>query len=475
MLDFPIAKYKKELIELLEQLIAIDSVKGDPELNMPYGSKVFKALMFMLDQAERMDLESVNLFGHMGYASYGSGDETVGILTHLDVVPPGEGWDTDPFTATIKDGRIYGRGAVDNKGSAAAALIALYALKENCVTPKKQIKVFFGCDEESGWGDIDYYKANYPEIDYVVTPDAMFPIINREKGVAHLRLSKKAEPSAAGIAVKALWGGTRVNIVPNRAGCILAAKGSQLQELAELFNESSPCRLPVTKEDGGMKISAEGKAAHGAHPEAGVNAVTHLLAFLNTLPLSDGSAERFIYDLNELIGLSLDGAALGIKMEDDASGALSVNVGNISMKNGEIAASVDIRFPISSTVDEVVGRVTDACAKKDISVEPIHTMEPHYVSEDTKLVQDLRRVYREVFDKEAECICCSGATYARAFKNSVAFGPIPAEKPSTEHGPNEYIEIDDLLKLTEALAAAMVELAMEPEKDVSEFEQYFRE
>ena len=88
----------------------------------------------------------------------------------------------------------------------------------------------------------------------------MFPIINREKGVAHLRLSKKAEPSAAGIAVKALWGGTRVNIVPNRAGCILAAKGSQLQELAELFNESSPCRLTVTKEDGGMKISAEGQA-----------------------------------------------------------------------------------------------------------------------------------------------------------------------------------------------------------------------
>lgn len=475
MLDFPMVKYKHEILELLAGIIAIPSVKGKAELNMPYGKDVFRALMYMLDQAERMDLESVNLFGHMGYASYGTGKETIGILTHLDVVPPGDGWDTDPYTATIKDGRVYGRGAVDNKGAAAAALIALYALKENCFTPGKQIKVFFGCDEESSWGDIDYYKANYPEIDYVVTPDAMFPIINREKGVVHVRLIKKAKKSAEGIAVRSMWGGTRANVVPNSAGCILSAKGDQIAALADIFNEDSPVKLTVTSEDGGIKIAAKGKAAHGSHPEEGDNAVTHLLAFLNTLPLSDGDVEKFIYDMNELIGLATDGERLGIKMEDELSGALTVNMSCLKLTDDEASCTLDIRFPISSTVDAIYGKVESVMKERGIVCEPLHNMEAHYVSEDTKLVTDLKNVYKEVFGEEGRCICCSGATYARAFKNSVAFGPIPEDRPSTEHGPNEYIEIDDLVKLAEALATAMVELSQEPLKDESEFEDYFRE
>ena len=103
----PMQKYREQMLDILEKLIAIPSVKQPPQLNMPYGKPVFEALMFMLDAAEHMDLESVNLFGHMGYASYGEGKETLALLTHLDVVPPGEGWDTDPFTAVRKDGRIY--------------------------------------------------------------------------------------------------------------------------------------------------------------------------------------------------------------------------------------------------------------------------------------------------------------------------------------------------------------------------------
>ena len=134
MLKIPMKKYKNDMLETLSRLIAIPSVKGEAELNMPYGRNIFRALMMMLDRAERLDLESVNLFGHMGYATYGSGSETFAILTHLDVVPAGEGWETDPFQAVIKDGRIYGRGAVDDKGAAVAALYALHAVKTSCIS-----------------------------------------------------------------------------------------------------------------------------------------------------------------------------------------------------------------------------------------------------------------------------------------------------------------------------------------------------
>ena len=84
------------------------------------------------------------------------------------------------------------------------------------------------------------------------------------------------------------------------------------------------------------------------------------------------------------------------------------------------------------------------------------------MDENTPFIQSLKRVYEDQFGEEAECCCCAGATYARAFKNSVAFGPVPKDRPDVEHGPNEYMQIDDIVKLAEVIAAAIVEAATDP-------------
>lgn len=459
MLPFSVKKYKAEMLEMLSRLIAIPSVKGKSELNMPYGRDNFKALMFVLDQAERMDLESVNLFGHMGYASYGHGDEVVGILTHLDVVPAGDGWETDPFEMTIKDGRAYGRGAVDDKGPAVAALFALYAIKNNCISLGKEVRVYFGCDEESGWGDIDFYKQNYPEIDYVISPDAGFPIINREKGLLHMEVKKAAEVMRQGVAILDIQAGTRPNIVPATARCTLAAPVEIIREAVRNFGIGLPAKLEVSGQDGEVQLIAKGKAAHGCHPEEGVNALAYLIAFLNTLPLANGGVEQFVYALAELVGTDYDGRGLGIATQDENSGRLTLNLGAISMKDGEISAKLDCRFPLSEDLDDLFEKVSAKFEEKGIQTEKLHAQPPHYVSEDSELVRSLKEVYEEYFGEPGECLCCSGATYARAFQNSVAFGPLPLNKESTEHGPNEYIEIEDLLKLSEVLASAMIKLA----------------
>ena len=462
MLKIPMKKYKNDMLETLSRLIAIPSVKGEAELNMPYGRNVFRALMMMLDRAERLDLESVNLFGHMGYATYGSGSETFAILTHLDVVPAGEGWETDPFQAVIKDGRIYGRGAVDDKGAAVAALYALHAVKNSCISLNKQVKVFFGCDEESGWGDIDYYKAHYPELDYVISPDAFFPIINREKGTLHIRLFRACGVSESGTAILSLQSGSRPNIVPNKARCTLLAPRETIAQMAEVFGEGLPASLRVEGEDGRVEVYCEGKAAHGAHPELGVNALCYLLAFLNILPLSDGAAEQFTYALASKVGLEIDGRTLGIAGSDELSGALSVNLGAMELREDGMEAKLDIRFPISMNTAEIFSKVRDVFAPLGIEAEILHAMEPHYVDENTPFIQSLKRVYEDQFGEEAECCCCAGATYARAFKNSVAFGPVPKDRPDVEHGPNEYMQIDDIVKLAEVIAAAIVEVATDP-------------
>lgn len=458
MIDFPMIKYKKNMTELLSSLIHIPSVKGEPKLNMPYGKDVFRALMFMLDEAERMDLVTCNLFGQMGYVEYGSGDEVLAILTHLDVVPAGEGWETDPFTAVEKDGKIYGRGAVDDKGPAVAALIALYALKENCVSLGKRVRVFFGCDEESGWGDIDFYKENYPDPEYVISPDASFPIINREKGVLHLRVTMPLEGAPGSI----VWAdcGTRTNIVPNKAECTVKCSVAAAQKAAARTNGTFELEETEWK---GVRILSKGKAAHGSHPAEGKNALVAMIKLLKRMDLVQGGIERFLFLLDKLVGERIDGRDLGIKCSDDLSGELTVNLATLKVSKDSISATMDIRFPISKTVDQIYEKVRQTLEKYGLRSEKAHCLEPHYVDEENSFIKALKEAYEECFQQKAECLCCAGATYARAFQNSVAFGPVPKERPSVEHGPNEYIMVDDLVKLAEALATAIVKLAGTPE------------
>jgi len=457
-------KYKDQMLETLSRLIAIPSVKGASQLNMPYGREVFHALMVMLDEAEQLDLESVNLFGHMGCASYGSGDETLAILCHLDVVPAGEGWQSDPFAMEVRDGRIYGRGAVDDKGPAVAALYALHAVKSSCINLNKEVKVIFGCDEESGWEDIDYYKAHYPEPDYVLSPDGCFPIVSREKGLLQLRLSARALPFPEGVAITAIGAGSRPNIVPNKASCTLRAPLETVRSFAEVYGEGLPASFAVKGEDGAVNVEVSGVAAHGAHPEKGVNALSYLIQFLSVLPMAPGAAEKFVYALGELVGGEIDGGRLGIAGSDEKSGSLSVNLGMIEWDGEEIAATLDIRYPVSMRGEEIESTVREAFAARGVKTDVLHAQRAHEVDENGPFLQALARVYEENFEKPAQFVCLSGATYARAFKNSVAFGPVPQERPSLEHGPNEYLEVEDMIRLAETLAGAILEIAAS-EKD----------
>jgi succinyl-diaminopimelate desuccinylase len=116
MLDFSLATQKNKMIEALTSILKIESVKSEPQNLMPYGKGNFDVLMKVLGIAgNEMDFDIVNLFSHLGYVDYGEGDEMLAILTHLDVVPAGEGWTVPPFDGTVKDGRIYGRGAIEQQ------------------------------------------------------------------------------------------------------------------------------------------------------------------------------------------------------------------------------------------------------------------------------------------------------------------------------------------------------------------------
>ena len=456
----PMSKYRSHMVESLSALISKKSVKSEPSLNMPYGKGVFLALMYMLDLAERLDLEGSNLFGHMGCVTYGKGEETLAILTHLDVVPAGDGWDTDPFTAVVKDGKIYGRGTVDNKGAAIASLYALYALKQSCVTLNKKVVLLFGCDEESGWGDIDYYKEHYEIPDYVISPDASFPIFNSEKGLLHIEVSMPVINIGS---IKTVNSGTRVNIVPADAELKAAVSEETAKKIAL---RGDGAKITYSFEDGLCRIASKGVSAHGAHPELGVNSLTRLIRAMREADLDMGDIEKFIFTLDELIGYETDGNTLGIAENDEISGALSVNLGAISVEDGKIIAKIDIRTPISTDIDALQAKLEKLFGEKGMTLSLLHKQPSHHVDENSPVVQALKKVYKEHKGEEAECRCCAGATYARAFGNGVAFGPVDPGKDECEHGPNENIEIDDIVKLAEMLAAVIAEIAGAPDANI---------
>ncbi len=107
--------------------------------------------------AESYGLKAKNVDYYAAHAEIGEGEGNAVVMAHLDVVPAGEGWSTDPFTMVIKDGKAYGRGVTDNKGAAIVALHCLRALKDAGVKGNRKLRVIFGSGEEVGMADMGHY------------------------------------------------------------------------------------------------------------------------------------------------------------------------------------------------------------------------------------------------------------------------------------------------------------------------------
>ncbi|MFR6495538.1 MAG: M20/M25/M40 family metallo-hydrolase [Ruminococcus sp.] len=195
------------------------------------------ALDFMLHQL-RTGLTCTNYEYHMGAADWDASlPQHLGILCHLDVVPAvPSNWKSDPFTAEIRDGRIYGRGAIDDKGPAVAVLYALRAIRESGIPLRKNVRFLLGCNEENGSTDLEYYMARHAMPPQVFTPDGSYPIIHLEKGMLRLQFTKAtADPIArfsAGTAPNAVPADAAVSL--SAAFCGTAEQGSQITRQNEL-------------------------------------------------------------------------------------------------------------------------------------------------------------------------------------------------------------------------------------------------
>ncbi|MBQ9369779.1 MAG: Sapep family Mn(2+)-dependent dipeptidase [Clostridia bacterium] len=429
------------MVDTLLFFLAVDSVQGAPADGAPFGAGTKEMLDKFFSLATSIGMRTKNIDGYCGFAEIGEG-ELLGIPVHLDTVPFGEDWTRSPFGEMAEeDGetRIYGRGAEDDKGPAVAVMYALKALLDEGRAPRRRIRVIAGLNEESGWKCIEHYleKEEIPSMSF--SPDADFPVIFCEKGVLHARVTLK-KPAE----VISFSGGERVNMVADRAALEVTA----LSDAA--FSKCLKGGIKVKFIDGGFRLSAEGVSAHGSTPDKGENAILKILYAVK-------STSEDLADLYDYFHMT-DGSGLGLKLSDEVSGELTLNVGKVESTEDTLTFSLDIRYPVSYTEEQVLKSLETALSEGAVvTVQGRHL--PLHVAKDSELVKSLIAAYNEVTGETAEPIAIGGATYARAFPNAVAFGPVFPGEDSRIHQKDESISLDNFLKCAEIYRKALEKLA----------------
>ena len=449
-----VASKESELLECLQQNIRFPSVQGTPLPDAPYGADVRDSLMHVLTTAEKLGFSVTNLDGHVGWCEYGDGEEMVAVLGHLDVVPAGEGWTCDPWGGEIKDGRIWGRGTMDDKGPSIAALYALAALRDSGLPLKRRIRLLFGCNEETGAADMKYYLANNGEIPVMgFTPDAEYPVINGEKGIINATFTRSYIQSGE-LRILSIEGGTAPNVVPSCACAKITCSGATAQRIQQL----TVPKIRYTRTDYGILAEASGVNAHGSTPGQGENAIGRLILALDTLPFT-GEIAEIIHFLAEKLGMQTNGQNAGIFLRDNISGELTLNWGTLEADEGHLSMKINYRYPVTKSYEDCAPKLNALFQNSGFHLAVETHKSKLYIPEDSQLVQTLLKVYTDHTGIVGNPISIGGGTYAKSLPNILAFGPIFPGDEVREHKPDEFIEIPKLMKNAQIIASAMYEMA----------------
>ncbi|MEG1930609.1 MAG: Sapep family Mn(2+)-dependent dipeptidase, partial [Anaerovorax sp.] len=285
MMDYlkRIDEYKDDMVTMLQELIAIPSVESQAEPDAPFGRGVADAFLYMLKKGEDegFHVENVdNYGGHIEFGGYtldahgavvGTCEEAVGILGHLDVVPVGGNWDFPPFGGEISDGKVYGRGAADDKGPVVAAFYAMKGLKEAGFVPEKKVRLILGLDEETNWMGMDRYLAKVKAPEMAFTPDGDFPVIHGEMGIMIFELAKKlGKNQTKGLTLRTVTGGNAANMVADQARAVLRGPSYQaVKEALQAFRKETGYEIKEKGIGKSLELTVQGISAHGARPESG--------------------------------------------------------------------------------------------------------------------------------------------------------------------------------------------------------------
>ena len=456
-IDSFIDSHIDEMITDLQKLIKIPSYNQPAKENMPYGENVALCLDTFLKMAKLMGFKTNNFDNYVGTIELGENPE-LGILCHLDVVPEGTGWTNDPFSAIVEDGKIFGRGAIDDKGPAIAVLYAMKAIKELNIPLKNGVRFIVGCDEECGSSDLEYYKTKEKFPPMVFTPDGSYPIINIEKGQCRVCFGADFEKNENSKRIISINGGQTVNAVPTNSNAVIC--GIDLDVIKSTISQLNlDAKFEIKEKENCTVIEVIGKGAHASTPDLGINAVTAIIKLLSNLPFDASKDFEYIKSLDKILPHGdVKGNNINVSCKDEKSGELSLAFSIFNFNEVGFEGHMDIRFPTCTSFNQLKNILNNSFSDVNINIKEIYGVEPHQTSEDSEFVQKLLKVYEEQTGLKGECLAIGGGTYVHDIEGGVAFG---AEFPNQEHnmhGADEFIEIDTLIKNSKIFAHSIVEL-----------------
>ena len=449
--------HRQELLEDVKRLVRIPSDRGETQPDAPFGPGPKAALMEGLALCQEKGFATKNYDNYVVTADMGPEEPGLDILAHLDVVPVADNWTVcKPFEPVEQDGKLYGRGCVDDKGPAVAALWAMACVKALDAPLNKRVRLILGSDEECGSGDIIHYYDKNPEAPMTVSPDGEFPILNVEKGMYRGTVHV---PMSGDSGILSVTSGTKLNVVPESAEAVL--QGEKAQEIApyvRMIARETDTTFAIHEAEGKTHILCTGQSAHAAMPEGGNNALTALLAALGNLPLQGEDlkmmqAASWLFPHGDYYGM-----ALGVNQEDEISGPLTLSLNMCKTVAGELQLQFDCRCPVCATRENLAETAMAAAASVGITIDDTPMFPPHNVPGDSDFVKTLLGCYETWTGQPGKCLYTGGGTYVHFMERGVAFGPCMPGIDYHLHGPDEFIRMEDLLNMGKIYAQAILEL-----------------
>ena len=413
---------EKDLLDNLKGLLQIDSTNADAGPTVPgapLGIGINEAINYVLKLGESFGFKTKNCDGYCGYIEMGQGEEMIGILTHVDTVPVGDGWSVNPFDLTIDGDKAYGRGTIDNKGPTLVALYAMKALADSGAPINKRVRLIIGGDEEGEeWHCMNRYKATEEAPTYAFSPDSGYPAIFAEKGILNVCIKKHLDPA---IHKLGFFSGNQINTVPDYAKAIVS----------DAVYEST------------------GKPAHASQPHEGMNAMFLLASELRVLGLEHPFLD--LIDMATSEGLNID-------FEDEISGKLTIKPSIANVNQEKAVLKCDIRYPVTMKGTDIRDHIERAVTPLGFTVNINYDLPPLHIEKKSYLIDALQKIYEDYTGDTSGPKAIGGGTYARAFDNAVAFGGRFPEEPNTCHQTDEYWSIISMKKNFDIITKALESL-----------------
>ena len=400
----------------------------------------------------------------------GRGSEEFGILTHADVVPAvlsewvlDDGTRLDPFKMTRVGDFLYGRGTIDDKGSIAAVLFAMKAVKDSGLPIERSVRLMIETTEETGGDAMQYYRTRNQLPAYNIVLDSKYPAVVAEKGSGALKVLFPAEQAdGASTAIMAMTGSASANAISQTAtatlkGGDLAAAAARLEAAKSTFlqkyeGQGGKFAIDIARGADAMEIKVTGVSAHGSRPEEGVNPLPRLALFLQEsgVPLAANHYLKAAKYIDALYGTGYLGEKMGLGYADDFMGPLTFSPNLVRTgSDGKLEVTVNVRMPRGRTPEELKAQVSakiDAWASTNGVKLEVAYDQGNWMARDPQgaWLSTLLNIYGDTTGLEAKPVPTAGSTTAKLMPNAINFGPAMPGKKYTAHNAKEYKEVPDL-------------------------------